>query len=180
MGSWKSPYLGDRIMKNSVGRPPNRPKSDRIYKDSKMEQTQKQAFDLSTFEKVTLYKNFEPCKAPENIHEATQAVGGDTKKLLEIIHKGLISEQAKVVRNDPSGWMVEDEEDNQIRFQGIVADQKAVNSLVLTLAKTAFQYDKNASLVDRKASKAKAENFVRSNEGLKEGLKISAAAAQVE
>ena len=141
----------------------------------KMATTQKSVFNLDTFEDVTLFKEFEPCKAPETVEEATAAVGGDTKKLLSLIHAGLISEQSRVLREDASGWSVKGEDGNLAPFSGTIANQDAVNAVVLTLAKTIFGYNKDLPLEARNAAKAAATAMIKSNEQMKEGLKKSAA-----
>lgn len=137
---------------------------------------QKGLFDLDTMSEVLLKKvgSFTPV---ESQHEALSRVGNDTAKFLAVINEGLRSEYQRAFRSDPAGWYTVNE-DGEVNgeFVGTIADIKAVNSLVLTLAKTVFGYSKDISPEAKRAAKEGAMEMIKSSDRIREGLKKSAAA----
>lgn len=137
---------------------------------------QKSLFDLDSMSTVTLMKpyEFEPVT---NIKEAQERIGNDTAKLIAIVNRGLQSFQDETVKADPNiPWKVEDEEGNLSDFTGTPADDKAVNALVLNMAKASFGYlaisEKDPERAAKKAaSKQKALDFIKSQPVLIEGMK---------
>lgn len=136
---------------------------------------QKGLFDLDSFQEVTLYKEgeFTPVSSTQ---EALARVGNDSSKFLALVNEGLRAEYQRDLRSTADGWFTEDEDTNaRTPFTGTIANIKAVNSLVLTLAKTVFGYSKDLSSEAKKAAKESAMNMVASTPAIKEGLKKSAA-----
>jgi hypothetical protein len=143
---------------------------------TKQEKVTSSIFDLDSMSDVTLFKNLE--FSPVNsTQEALSAVGGDAKKFLAIINEGLRQHVRESAKSDSTiPWMQEQEEGEPTQFTGTPADSKAVNSLVLTLAKTIFGYSKDATSEAKSAAKASAMAMISSNEQIKKGLKENAAA----
>jgi len=136
---------------------------------------QKGVFDLDAFESVTLVKEVE--FAPVESTEAALArLGNDAAKFLAIINEGLEAETRRIAREDTSDWrtLTDDDEINGA-FEGTMADEKAVNALVLTLAKTTFGYSKDADKGIKKAAKQMAMELIAATPVIKEGLRKSAA-----
>jgi hypothetical protein len=139
-------------------------------------QVQKTVFDLETFEEVTLVKEFE-FSPVTSIEDALSRLGNDGEKLLKVLNDGLIDETRNRVREDNDGWHTFDEEkEGEINgaFTGKIADQKSVNNLVLTLAKTVFGFTKDMSKDQKRAAKSSAMEMIKSNESIKAGLQKSA------
>lgn len=66
---------------------------------------QKTVFDLATFKNVTLYNDVEQPKKPVDMVEAQQIVKGDTNRLLNLIHVGLLAETNEAAsKNFPEGF----------------------------------------------------------------------------
>ena len=86
-------------------------------------------------------------------------------------------ETEKAIRQSTDGWhtYVEDTEEINGEFAGIIADPKKVNAVVLTMAKTVFGFSKDQSKDEKRKSKEQAKDFVRSNDAIRNGLKKSAA-----
>jgi hypothetical protein len=144
--------------------------------ESKTIPVQRSVFDLDTMTDVTLFKEveFTPAMTTE---EALKRVGNDAKKFLSIINEGLESETRRSAVNDPSiPWLQENDEGEKSAFAGTPADSKAVNGLVLNLAKSVFGYTKEASPETKKAAKQSAMDMITSNDAIREGLKKNAAA----
>jgi len=144
----------------------------------KMLPLQRTGIDLDTMNDVTLVKDvpFTPVKTTQ---EALERLGHNAAKFLEVINDGLESVARAAAIADPEiPWMQEDEEGNKTAFTGTLADTKAVNGLVLTLAKTAFNYpkDKNAPVEQKRAAKDKAFAFIKANEELRNNLRENASA----
>ena len=140
---------------------------------------QRTIFDLDTMEEVTLVKavNFEPVGSTQ---EALVRLGNNANKFLEVINRGLKSEeQASAVSNPSIPWQIEDEDGELSTFEGTPADNKQVNALVLGLAKTVFGYSKDAGTDKKREAKASAIEMIRSNDQIREGLKKNAAAVTV-
>lgn len=139
---------------------------------------QKTIFDLDSMTEVLVGK--EHAVAPEvtSVEQALQLLGNDTKRLFTIIREGLTAEIGDAARNDPSGWFAADDEgDFTVPFNGTVADIKAVNSLVLTLAKTALGWDKNMTKDQKAKVKEAAMEAIKTTPLLRDGLKRTAALA---
>lgn len=137
---------------------------------------QRTVFDLDTMSDVLLIKEvaFSPVT---NAQEALHRLGNDSSKLLAVINEGLEAEARRSAVSDNSiPYVQEDEEGNKTPFAGTPADSKAVNSLVLTLAKTIFGYSKDSSPDQKRASKDKAFEMIKANEAIRAGLKENAAA----
>lgn len=142
---------------------------------------QKSLFDLDSFQDVTLTREFEFAPVG-SVDEALARLGNKADRLLEIVNAGLIAEQRlEEYRNASATWFVMDEDENgklkatDKAFTGTLADQKAVNSLVLTLAKTVFGFDKNMTLEQKNAARASAMEMIKNTPAIKDGLRKSAA-----
>lgn len=141
-------------------------------------EVQRSVFALETMEEVLLVKETEFVPVSDN-GEALKRLGGDTAKFLAVINAGLKDETRRALISDPAvGWMQEDEEGNKTPFSGTIADKKTVNTLQLTLAKTVFQYSKDAAVDEKRKAKADALDMIRSTPKLLEGLQRSAAISE--
>jgi hypothetical protein len=151
-------------------------KDNKMNPSVKQEKVTSSVFDLDTMSDVTLFKNLE--FSPVNsTQEALAAVGGDAKKFLAIINEGLRQHVRESAKSDSSiPWMQEQEDGEPTQFGGTPADTKAVNSLVLTLAKTIFGYSKDSTNEAKASAKASAMQMISTNEQIKKGLKENAAA----
>ncbi|MGH7238434.1 MAG: hypothetical protein ACREHG_00040 [Candidatus Saccharimonadales bacterium] len=138
--------------------------------------TQRTFFDLDSFEDVLCAKSYQTRKATSVSH-AAELLNNNQVKLLEIINRGLAAEDNNQHYNDLGGWYVVDDSGNvtDSLFAGKMADQKAVNALVLTLAKTVFGYDSNEPIEKRREAKESAKNMIRGSEQIRAGLAKSAA-----
>jgi hypothetical protein len=137
---------------------------------------QRSFFDLDSFETVTVQKEFNPPDRPESVEVALSHLGNDANKLLEIIHVGMIAEARRIAAEGDEGWLLLDDEGNPAGpFTGIRADNKAVNSLRLTLAKTTYGLNKDSTPEQKKAAKQAAMDLIASTPAIKEGLRKSAA-----
>lgn len=137
---------------------------------------QSTVFNLDTMEDVLLFKevSFAPVTSTK---EALERLGNDAAKFLAVINEGLESETRRAAKGDSSiPWLTEDEEGNRSEFVGTPADSKAVNSLVLTLAKTIFGYSKDADADKKRAAKQNAFEMIKTNDAIRAGLKQNAAA----
>lgn len=137
---------------------------------------QKQLFDLSTMTNVTCFKEvqFRPVSTTQ---EALERLGHDAKRLITVINEGLEGEAARTARADSTiPWMVENDEEEKVPFEGIPADQKAVNGLVLNLAKSVFGYKKESTPEEKSLAKQKALDMIKNTDAIREGLKENAAA----
>jgi hypothetical protein len=136
---------------------------------------QRTVFDLDTMDEVTLQKvgTFKPV---ETTQEALHRLANDAAKFLAVINRGLKSEeQQAMVDNSTIAWQIEDEEGKLSDFSGTPADSKAVNGLVLNLAKSVFGYSKDATVEVKRGAKESAINMIKSTEAIREGLKRNAA-----
>ena len=142
---------------------------------SLMLKTQKTVFDLDAFESITLMKEI-PHEPVASMDEGLQRLGNNAVKLLAILNEGLEAEAVRIARENPNDWrtLTDDGEMNG-PFEGTMADEKSVNNLVLTLAKTTFGYSKDASKETKKAAKASAMALIAATDVIKEGLRKSAA-----
>lgn len=141
---------------------------------------QRTIFDLAGFEETTLVKEVEFTPA-DSTQAALERLNGDSKKFLEIINEGLRAEVRRQAASDPTNWHTFSEE-GEINgaFEGIVADIKAVNALVLTLAKTVFGYAKDMTKEQKQAAKKSAMAMIQSTDAIKAGLQKSAALTPAE
>lgn len=136
---------------------------------------QRSVFDLDNFEDVTLVKEFQHQEV-ESVNEALQRVGNNQEKLLAIINEGLKAEARRNEAKNPDGWRTfNDEGEPNGQFNGTPADSKAVNALVLTLAKTVFGYNKDMNADQKRGAKASAEGMIKNTQAIRDGLKKSAA-----
>lgn len=136
---------------------------------------QRTIFDLDSFAEVTLAKeiDFVPVTS---IPDALTRLENKSDKLIAIVNEGLRAEARRVAGGDPRDWRsLNDDGDVNGAFAGTVADPKAVNALVLTLAKTVFGYNSDLAKDQRNAAKESAMNMIASTPAIKEGLKKSAA-----
>ena len=144
--------------------------------EAKVEKVTSTVFDLDSMADVTLFKTIEFTPVT-NTKDALERLGNDAAKFLQVINDGLRSHVRESAKSDPNiPWSQEDEEGNVTEFAGTPADTKAVNSLVLTLAKTIFGYTKDASADVKRGAKEKAFEMIRTTEQIKNGLKENAAA----
>lgn len=136
---------------------------------------QRTIFDLDSFAEVTLAKeiDFAPVTS---VQDALARLSNDSGKLISIVNEGLRAEARRIAGGDPRDWRSLNEDgDVNGAFAGTVADPKAVNALVLTLAKTVFGYSQDLSKDQRQAAKDSAMGMIASTPAIKEGLKKSAA-----
>lgn len=139
---------------------------------------QKGIFDLDTFEEVTVQVSgsFHPVSSTQ---EALQRVGNDSAKFLELVNEGLRAEAQRELRQSITGWKLLDEDGQPSgEFTGTIADVKAVNALVLTLAKTVFGYSKDLSADAKAQAKANAMGMIKNTAAIRDGLKKSAALSE--
>lgn len=140
---------------------------------------QKSLFDLDTMSTFTLVKPYEFTPVAD-AKQALQRVGNDTSKFLEIINRGLQSFEDEAVKADKNiPWKVEDEEGNLTDFTGTPADDKAVNGLVLNMAKASFGYLKAKNADEKRASKEAALGFIKSQPVLIAGMKAQLEESEV-
>ena len=136
----------------------------------------KTLFDLDTMSDVTLFKSveFTPVTSTK---EALERLQNNAEKFLKVINDGLESEAARAAKEDNSiPWMVENDEGESVAFEGTPADSKAVNGLVLNLAKSVFGYTKESSKDEKRTAKESALQMVKNTPAIVEGLKKNAAA----
>lgn len=143
---------------------------------AKKEKVTSSVFDLDSMDDVTLFKEIEFAPVT-NTADALARLGNDAAKFLEVINSGLRDHVRESAKSDSSiPWMQEQEDGEPTTFAGTPADSKAVNSLILTLAKTVFKYSKDMTTEQKKAAKASALAMVANNDAIRNGLKESAAA----
>lgn len=136
---------------------------------------QRTIFDLDSFKEVKVGKEI-PFQAVASAEEALQRLGGSSEKFLGALNDGMRAELRREAAKNPADWRTYDDEgDINGAFTGTVADPKAVNALVLTLAKTIFGYSKDLDKDAKRKTKDSAMDFIKANEQVKEGLKKSAA-----
>jgi hypothetical protein len=137
-------------------------------------------FNLDTLETVLLKREFEPEPAVADIEAAKIAVGGDIAKLMAIINAGLVSEQARKLKEDIAGWMEADDEGKfTIPFAGSAASEKVqemIDGTILQIAKMSFGYQKGIKPTEKQAAKKAATDFLISQPILIAGIKARAAA----
>lgn len=131
---------------------------------------QKQILDGETFEKTTLVKSFEFSPA-STIEEAMQRLGGDTKKFLDVVNEGLVSAVRDEMRNNDSGWGVENDKGELEPFTGTAVDDSKFNALVLTMAKSAFGYFDAKTPEAKKAAKEQAAVAIKGSPVLLKGMR---------
>ena len=137
---------------------------------------QRSVFALDTMDEVTLVKTAD-FKEVTTAKEALDRLGNDSAKFLEVINTGLEDMARKSLVGDSNiPWMQEAEDGTLSPFSGTVADQKQVNNLILTLAKTVFGYSKDKTIEERRAAKDDALEMIKSSDKMKEGLQKNAAA----
>lgn len=136
---------------------------------------QRTIFDLDTFTEVTVLHDREAAPEIVSIDQALSLLGNDSKALFAIIQEGLDAEIGRKVGESVDGWYTKDDEGNAAPFAGTRADTDAVNSLVLTLCKTVFGWNKDLTLDQKKALKAQAMTMIQNTPAIKDGLKKSAA-----
>lgn len=143
----------------------------------KVSDIQSTVMDLDSMKEVTLIKVAPEFEEVSSIEEAVVRLGNDSGKLLAVLNRGLIDEYRNQIREDASiAWHTFDEEGEvNGEFTGTIAEPKAVNALVLTLAKTVFGYSKDLGVEAKRAAKESAMEMIRSNEAIKAGLRKSAA-----
>ena len=140
----------------------------------KAKMTEKTLFDLSTFEEVTLYK--EVAASPvSSVQDALARLGGDSNKLLAVINDGLLAEATREARLSPEGWFAKDDEDKLIAFEGVPANAKKVNGLVLNLAKSVFGFGKDMTKDQKRDAKTAAKDMIKNTTAIREGLAKNAA-----
>ena len=139
---------------------------------------QKSLFDLDSMSTVVLYKPYE-FHPVADVKSAQERIGHDTAKLIEIINRGLQSFEDDRIKADQSiPWMTEDEEGNLAEFQGTPADDKAVNGLVLNMAKASFGYLQAKGADAKRAAKQAALDFIKSQPVLIAGMKAQLESAE--
>lgn len=125
-------------------------------------------FDLASFDTVKLSKVITLPSKPASIEEALAAVGNDSQKLLDVIYEGLAADAVETARNDMSGFLIaddDDEEKNGKPYEGKYADEDMsdkINKAVLSMAKV-FGFDKSLSKEKKREVKEQAREMLRSN-----------------
>lgn len=143
---------------------------------AKKEKVTSSVFDLDSMDDVLLFKEVEFTPVTRT-DEALARLGNDSAKFIEVINRGLRDHVRESAKSDSSiPWMQEVEDGDPVEFSGTPADSKAVNSLVLTLAKTVYKYSKDMTSEQKKAAKASALAMIAGNEQIRTGLKENAAA----
>lgn len=136
----------------------------------------KDVFSLETMEDVQLVKTFVPIEKPASLQLALEAVGGNAEKLLDIIGQGLVAEQKSQIESSADGWMVKGEDGNLAPYAGATADKTATRDLILSMAKSMFDYNNGDSLVGeaktnwRRDAKQAASDFIKANDAVKARL----------
>lgn len=142
---------------------------------------QKQVFDISEFENVTLAKEV-PFTPVASVTDALKALGNDNAKLLEVINAGLESEVRENARMNSEGWrtFIEGTKDLNGPFEGTAADKDDVDANVLTLAKTLYGYNKDLTKEAKRAAKDKAMELIKTTPAIRDGLVANALAKSKE
>jgi len=135
-------------------------------------------FDLDMFDDVKLTKQVAIPPVPQTLEEALAAVGNDTEKLLRVIHEGLTADAVDTAKTTLEGFSIVSEDGTPgAIYTGNYADEdkgKLINGGILALAKI-YGYDKSLSVEKKRALKAQAVEFMRSNPAMLESLKNSGA-----
>jgi hypothetical protein len=122
-------------------------------------------FDLKTFDKVTLSKDVTMPEKPTSLEDALAAVGNDKDVLLSVIYDGLCERTADEAKKDLSTFTYENDEGEEVTFDGIPCDEKkgkAINGVILGLAK-AMGFDKSLSKEKKRELKESARDAIRQN-----------------
>jgi|SRR5215471_17220299 len=141
----------------------------------------KPIFDLGAFDEITLGKHiqFDTVDTPE---QALDRLSNDSERMVKVINAGLEAIARKEARADSDGWhtFTEDGKLNGV-YDGTPANPKKVNIIVLGLAKSVFGYKKDMdkdpekNKLAKRNAKEQALAFIKSNDTIKEGLKVNAA-----
>ncbi len=119
-------------------------------------------FDLKTFAAMQVAK--EVTIAPVTSWEDFLAsVGNDTAKGLELLNRARAYAVKADAKKDADGWFTVNEETGIIgeKYEGTAADEKKVNALTLTMAKTMFGYAPKATKEAKQTAREKAEAQVK-------------------
>ena len=139
-------------------------------------------FDLDTFEDVTRGRLVVEPHA-SSMAEALTLVNGDHAALLDVINDGLIERARANAKGIAEGWFIlSDTNPNELTdkpFVGTPASSKGVRQTIMTLAKTVFGYVSGRNITDAQkaknvTAKEKAENMVKNNADIRDGLKAAA------
>lgn len=145
-------------------------------KTVKMAPLTRTLFDLDSMADVTLQKEVPDFEPVTTAQEAMHRLGNDTAKFLQVINDGLMGHLRDSVKdNNDIPWQVADDEGNLAVFAGTPADSKAVNGLVLNLAKSVFGYTKESTPDEKRAAKDSALEMIKATPKIVEGLKKNAA-----
>ena len=132
---------------------------------------QRTVLDLDNFQDVTLIKKgtFSPVTTAQ---EAMQRLGNDTQRFLAVVNDGLEQDFGnQLIQDTNEPWLVEDEDGKVDVFTGTPADSAKVNALVLNLAKSMENYNKDMTPEEKRAAKAAATETIRTTPRILEGLK---------
>lgn len=143
--------------------------------------TQKQIFDLLSFDEVLLGKNYS-YQQVENASEAFDLLTNDEARIIKVINAGLKAQANDEAYKDANGWRLFNDDGKTLNgeFTGQPANIKAVNSMVLTLAKSVYKFRKEMTADEKKAAKEKARTFIKNNDELRQGIMETAAATPVD
>lgn len=136
-------------------------------------------FDIESFDSVLLGKDVNTTPVA-SVDEALSALNGDNAKLVALINVGLAAEARKEAYSSNSGWhSFKDESKGAMselngEYTGTPVSTEGIDKLVLTLAKTVFGYNKDASKEQRAACKQQARDMIKATPAIVEGLKKSA------
>lgn len=132
-------------------------------------------FDLKEFDIVQLVRFVEMPAKPTSVHEALQALGGDTEALLNVIYDGLCERAIEASRKDLSTFKVLGEDDKlPVSPKDIVALEdyngtpvseakgKSIAAAVLGIAK-AMGYSKDLPKETKASLKQQALDFMKGN-----------------
>jgi len=141
-------------------------------KGQETKRVQRTVFDLAAFDDVKLIKDVPVPSRPESLESALATVG-TKERLLEIIHKGMVSDATSAAWDDISGFkIVGDDGEAGEDYSGKFADEekgKLINAAVLSLAKM-NGYDKSLTKEKKGELKEKAKKFLRDNPAMIEGM----------
>lgn len=138
----------------------------------------RQAFNFDTFVKDSLAKNYVVPSPVASIKDALAESGNDEKALVALINKGRAAEAADSAWASNDGWTIAEKNlPGSVPFTGAIVSPGGVMTMVRTLAMTIFGMTPEMSKDEKKTRRAKAMEFIKANDGIKEGLKNQALAS---
>lgn len=138
----------------------------------------RQAFNFDTFQKDKLAKQI-PAPVPvESLQDALARFNNDEKALLRVINTGLDESVKADAWSATDGWKVADKNmPTEKVYEGAIVSPGGVLTMVRTLAMTIFGMTPEMTKEEKKAKRQKALDFIKGNDGIREGLKNQAMAS---